>query len=745
MKRFVFFALLLLLFTGCGVNRKRLVEYVNPFIGTSAGAHTYPGAAVPFGMVQLSPDGGNDSEEDFFNYGNGHQYDYRMSEIQGFGHLHLSGTANDPAGDISVLPMVGLAPSAVLIKSKIAHQEEQASPGYYAVNLLGFGIKAELTTTLRCGLHRYTFPENQSSVIRIDLAYHNGGRPVACYFRKIDDSTFVGHRFSTGYADDKRVFFAVRTSKPVRDLVLFADSSKVNSSESVLAVGAKACLVFSTAKDEQILMKVALSFAGFDGAMAGLQEIPDWDFDSVRKAGELAWEKELEKLQVSSEDQVFKEIFYTAVYHSYLSSMRFDDAQGKYRGANGKIHNGENIYSVFGLWDTYRAIHPLYTLTQVEKVPQIINSFLAFYDQYGLLPVWEMAFCETHCMTGYHAIPVIADAILKGIGGFDYDKAYEAMKASAYQDIRTTKEYRDYKFVPFEASSASVTKTTEYSYDDWCIAMVARKIGRSADYEAFNRRGTYWKNLFDTKVNFIRPRYADGNWVPSFDPLSDHTNGKESYTEGNAWHYTFMVPQDANGLMEMFGSREDFIQKLDSFFKIPYPTDNYLGGMGVLIGQYAQGNQPSHHIPYLYHFAGTPWKGAAIVKKVMESYYSNKPDGITGNEDTGGMSAWYVWNAIGLYPFNPASGEYLIGSPMADQTQLTTANGKQFVIKTEHLSKQNIYVQEAWLNGRPYSKSYITHVDVMKGGMLLLLMGNKPSQIWGHKAADYPGKYNFQN
>lgn len=740
MKNIIFFAVAIFALSGCSENHKSLVHYVNPFIGTSGGAHTYPGAAVPFGMIQLSPDGGNRTEAEFLGYRNGNQYDYRMSDIQGFSHLHLSGTANDPAGDISVLPMVNLSPTTAFIKSKMSHLEELASPGYYSVNLLSFGIKAELTTTMRCGLHRYRFPESKSAILRFDLAYHNGGRPVECFFKRINDSTFVGSRFSTGYADDKRVYFAVRTSKPVSDIVLFADTCRVKSREEASAVGVKACLLFSTRKDEVIMMKVAISFAAVDGALEGLKEIPDWDFDSVRRKAVSAWEKELQKIEVLSNDQVFKEIFYTAVYHSYLSSMRFDDAQGMYRGADGENHKGENTYSVFGLWDTYRALHPLYTITQPEKVPQIINSFLSFYDQYGLLPVWEMAFCETHCMTGYHAVPVIADAILKDFKGFDFERAYEAMRTSAFQDIRTTKAYRDFQYVPHDESTASVTKTTEYAFDDWCIAMVAQKLGKKDDYSLFMKRGNYWKNLFDANLSFIRPKYSDGRWVPSFDPLSDHTNGKESYTEGNAWHYTFMAPHDVYGLINAFSSKIRFIRKLDSFFTTPYPSGNYLSGMGGLIGQYAHGNQPSHHIPYLYHFAGMPWKGAEIVKKVMNAYYSNKPDGITGNEDTGGMSSWYVWNAIGLYPFNPSNGEYLIGSPMADQTTITLSDGKRFIIKAEHLSKENIYVQGARLNGKPYSKSFINHQELIGGGELILSMGNRPSDGWGKREKDLPGK-----
>jgi predicted alpha-1,2-mannosidase len=412
----------------------------------------------------------------------------------------------------------------------------------------------------------------------------------------------------------------------------------------------------------------------------------------------------------------------------------------KYKGADGKTYQDSPVYTIFGLWDTFRALHPLFTITQPDRVPAIINSMLSFYDQYGLLPVWEMNFCETHCMTGYHAVPVVVDAILKDFKGFDWNKAYEAMKASAMQDIRSTKAYREYHFVPFEESSASVTKTTEYAFDDWCIAQVAKKLGKTDDYNNFMQRSGYWRNLFDTNINFIRPKYTDGSWVPSFDPMSDHTNGKESFTEGNSWHYTFMVPQDAVGLMQAFGSKEKFIQKLDSFFAMSYPKDNYLRGMGGLIGQYAHGNQPSHHLPYYYTFAGMPWRTAEIVKEIMNNFYSDQPDGIIGNEDTGGMSSWYVFNAIGLYSFNPASGEYIIGSPAADKTEIALPDGQTFIIKAKNLNRQNIYIQKATLNNHPYSKSFIRHTDLMKGGVIELYMGNKPSDSWGMNEDDRPGR-----
>lgn len=740
MRIFLFILLASCAFRGFSAKKPELVKYVNPFVGTAGGAHNNPGATVPFGMVQLSPDGGNESVSDYLSYRNGRQYDYGMKSIQGFGHLHLSGTANDPAGDISVLPFIQKVPSADLVKSEFSHEDESASPGYYSVLLKNSGIKAELTATLRCGLHRYTFPCSEEAVIRFDLGYHNGGRPVECSFKRLNDSTFTGHRFSTGYADDKRVYFAVRTSKPVKDIVLFADTVKVKSKAEVNAVGVKAALRFSTRSEEQILMKVAVSFAGTDGAMEGLREVRGWDFDSVRENAELAWERELQKLEVTTTDEEVKKVFYSAVYHCYVASTRFDDALGQYRGADGKNHSGSPVYSVFALWDTFRALHPLYTITQPERVPDIIASFLKFYDQYGLLPVWEMAFCETHCMTGYHALPVISEAILKGFVGFDNRKAYEAMKASANQDIRNTAAYRQYHFVPHEESTASVTKTTEYAFDDWNLAQVAKKMGQQADFLEFSTRSGYWRNVFDPVSCFSRPKYADGSWVPGFDPLSDHTNGKESFTEGNSWHYTFMVPQDVYGLMDAFGSREKFVQKLDSLFLTRYPEGNYLGGMGGLIGQYAHGNQPSHNIPYLYTYAGMPWKTAQLIYDIRTRCYRNSPDGIIGNEDTGGMSSWYVFNAIGLYPFNPASCEYLITTPAIPKTVINLPGQKKFILEAKNLGSGNIFVQRAVLNGKNYPKSFINHSDLVKGGHLVLYMGSEPSAGWGTQPNDLPGR-----
>ncbi|MCE1198399.1 MAG: GH92 family glycosyl hydrolase [Marinilabiliales bacterium] len=739
MKKSGYLLLILLIHVGLQAQTPRLIQYVDPFIGTMGGSHNFPGATLPFGMVQVSPDCGNKSLQDYLEYRNGQQYDYAKNEIQGFGHLHLSGTANDPAGDLSVLPVSGLPPTAKWIKSRFSHQEEEASPGYYRVVLQSFGIQAELTAAQRCALHRYLFPAKKEKMIRFDLGYHNGAPPVESCFRKINDTTFVGYRYSTGYADDKRLFFAIRTNKPVGRLTLFADTVQVQSHDSVHAVGVKACLSFPPETCDTLLMKVAISFADIAGAITGLSEVPDWNFEGVKREAERIWEQELERMTITTQNRTHLREFYTAVYHCYLSSSGFSDATGRYRGPDGKIHTENDIYSVFGLWDTYRALFPLYTLTQQQRLPHLLRSFLAFYEQYGLLPVWEMAFCETHCMTGYHAVPILADAILKGVQGFDWNEAYAAMLASANQNIRNSDSYRKFGYVPFEASSASVTKTTEYAFDDMGIARVAAKLGKSADERLYRQRSRNWQHLFDVRSGFIRPKYADGSWVPGFDPFSDQTNGKECYTEGNAWHYTFMVPQDLPGLIQAFGSPALFVQKLDSFFTLPYPTGNYLAGMGGLIGQYAHGNQPSQHLPFLYAYAGYPEKTAERAHQILTNFYKDAPDGIIGNEDTGGMSSWFVWNAAGLFPANPVGGEYIMGSPLSDRTVIRFRDGKQFTIATTGRSDQNIYITGAILNGKRIHRAFIRHSEMVSGGTLLLEMGDHPDPHFGKENKDLPG------
>jgi len=719
---------------------ERLTNYVNPFIGTDEDGHTFPGALVPFGMVQLSPDNG----EHGYNWCSG--YYYPSTTIRGFSHTHYSGTGAEDLCDISIFPELTSEPSPKTVTSEFLHQDEIAQPGYYSVLLKTFNIKAELTSTVHCGLHRYTFPESRNVSIKLDLGAgngteahvgHNGDLPLECYFKKIDNQTIVGFRRSIGFVGERCVYFAARTNKPIGDIALFADSVRINPKLEARAVKISSTLSFPpTHAGDQLLVKVSISSADIDGALAGLKEIGGWDFDNVKKSASDAWEAELKKIRVTSADRSFKETFYTAAYHCYFAPFRFDDALDKYTGADKKVYTGKNIYTLNSLWDTYRAAAPLFTLTQTNRQPSIINSFLEFYKQHGLLPSWELYYNEANVMPGYHAVPIIADAILKGIKGFDYNLAYEAMKNTANQDIRESDFYRQYGYVPddLDPRQRGVTKTVEYAFDDWCIAQIAKIRNNKADYKEFIKRSGYWKNVFDTSTGFVRPKDSKGRWMLPFNP-------KESigFQEGNAWIYTWYVPQDLYGLITVMGGPGKFTKKLDSLYNSPYGRKSDLKNNGYY-GLSEFSNEPSHHVPYLYSYVGRPWQTAEKVNHILTKYYSNQPNGLCGNDDCGQMSAWYVLSSIGFYPVNPASGEYVFGTPLADESTITSFNGKHFVIKAQDLDKKNIYIQKATLNGIPYTRSFIRHSDILKGGELVLYMGGKPSGTWGVRTEDLPGR-----
>jgi len=719
---------------------ERLTNYVNPFIGTDEDGHTFPGALVPFGMVQLSPDNG----EHGYNWCSG--YYYPSTTIRGFSHTHYSGTGAEDLCDISIFPELTSEPSPKTVTSEFLHQDEIAQPGYYSVLLKTFNIKAELTSTVHCGLHRYTFPESRNVSIKLDLGAgngteahvgHNGDLPLECYFKKIDNQTIVGFRRSIGFVGERCVYFAARTNKPIGDIALFADSVRINPKLEARAVKISSTLSFPpTHAGDQLLVKVSISSADIDGALAGLKEIGGWDFDAVKKSASDAWEAELKKIRVTSADRSFKETFYTAAYHCYFAPFRFDDALDKYTGADKKVYTGKNIYTLNSLWDTYRAAAPLFTLTQTNRQPSIINSFLEFYKQHGLLPSWELYYNEANVMPGYHAVPIIADAILKGIKGFDYNLAYEAMKNTANQDIRESDFYRQYGYVPddLDPRQRGVTKTVEYAFDDWCIAQIAKIRNNKADYKEFIKRSGYWKNVFDTSTGFVRPKDSKGRWMLPFNP-------KESigFQEGNAWIYTWYVPQDLYGLITVMGGPGKFTKKLDSLYNSPYGRKSDLKNNGYY-GLSEFSNEPSHHVPYLYSYVGRPWQTAEKVNHILTKYYSNQPNGLCGNDDCGQMSAWYVLSSIGFYPVNPASGEYVFGTPLADESTITSFNGKHFVIKAQDLDKKNIYIQKATLNGIPYTRSFIRHSDILKGGELVLYMGGKPSGTWGVRTEVLPGR-----
>ncbi|MES2647854.1 MAG: GH92 family glycosyl hydrolase [Bacteroidota bacterium] len=703
----------------CFSQQKKLVDYVDPFIGTGGHGHTYPGPMLPFGMVQLSPDNGTQG----WDWCSG--YHYSDSVITGFSHTHLSGTGIGDLADISVMPSVGKRPDTIGTPSRFSHKQEKASPGYYQVLLQDYNVKTELTTSLRCGMHRYTFPKASDAMIRLDLGFAiNWDKPVDCMVRKINDSTYTGYRKSAGWAKDQWVFFAIRLSKPVKNLVLFADNKIVRKTE---AAGKKAiaCFVFETKEKEEVMMKVGLSFASIEGAVASLDEIRGWDFEKVRKIAEDTWEEELSKIKINTTDEKTKKIFYTAFYHTCQAPLLYSDANGNYKNAISEVVNTTSpVYSVHSIWDTFRAENPLFTLVQPKLVPAIIQSYLAFYRQSGLLPVWDLHYNETNCMTGYHAVPVVADAILKGFKGFDYEEAFTAMKASAMQNIRATDHYRHYGFVPQDKQGYSVTITMEYAFDDWCIAKVAKKLGHMEDYTTFTKRAANYANLFDNKSGFFRAKNSDGKFVEPFDPYYSEHDETGMYIEGTAWQHTFFVPHAVDEYANLLGGKAQLEEKLDSLFTTTSQMhgDHVSNDISGLIGQYAHGNEPSHHIAYMYATLGAPQKTAQRVSQILETLYHADPNGLSGNEDCGQMSAWYVWSALGFYPMNPASGQYVFGSPVIEDAVIDLPGNKKIKIQVKGANTGG-FVKKVTLNGKEHSNIYISHAEIMNGGLLEIEMG----------------------
>lgn len=718
------------------IHSQQLTKYVDPFIGTGGHGHTYPGATVPFGMVQLSPDNGKNG----WDWCSG--YHYSSDSIAGFSHMHLSGTGIGDWCDISVMPSTAPISVGTSYKEKFSHNHEKASPGFYQVTL-DKGIQASFTATEHCGFHQYTFPAKSNPVIRFDLGFRiNWDSPTDTYIQQLNDTTIVGYRFSKGWADVQRVYFAARTSVPFTSLKLY-DRTKEISGKEAKGRMVQGQLAFADLAGKPVFLKVALSTVSSDKALLALQEIKGWNFNQTKTAAEAKWEKELEKVKITTPDEHLKRIFYTALYHTCMAPVLYSDADESYQNAKGqvlKMASGQR-YTEFSLWDTFRALNPLFTLTQPGRLPSILNTMLAFYDENGLLPIWDLSSWETNTMTGYHSIPVLADAILKGTKGIDVQKAFTAMKKSAMQNIRGTDLYRQYGYLPQDKYGSSVTVTVEYAFDDWCIAQVAKKLGYKDDYETFIKRAASWKNLFDPATGFIRAKNSDGKWVQPFDPyLSEHDPDKAMYTEGNAWQHSFFVPHDVAGLAKAFGSNDLLIQKLDSLFSVSSEIKgaNKSPDVSGLIGQYAHGNEPSHHIAYMYSFVGAPWKTQEKIRLIVDSMYHDNPDGYAGNEDCGQMSAWGVWSIMGLYPANPASGQYVFGSPVLQQVVLSLPGNSKMIIKVKNASKKRPYIQSVTLNGKPYSKTYIDHTTLLKGGVLEFTMGATPNKQWGVRAEDRP-------
>lgn len=727
------------------VNEDRsLTEYVDPFIGTGGHGHVFLGANVPFGLVQLGPTnitGG-------WDWVSG--YHYSDSTIFGFSHMHLSGTGIGDLLDILVMPVTGNPKLAKGIAedpnsgyySLFRHETEKVKPGYYSVHLDRYGIEAELTTTSRVGFHKYTFPESDSSAIIINLADRiNWDTPVEGYFIRENDSIISGYRYSKGWAKDQKVFFTAVFSKPFENIELYEDSIMVNN-ESVKAQRVYAKANFNTRDREKIYVKVALSPVSIDNAKLNLKaELSGWDFDKTVKDADDVWNKELNKIQIEVKDPEIKKVFYTSLYHTMIAPSEFCDVNNDYRGADAQMHSGASFknYTTFSLWDTYRAAHPLMTIIHPEKMSDIINTMLAIYKQQGKLPVWHLMGCETDCMVGNPGIPVVADAYLKGFDGFDKNVAYEAMKNSALMNDRGLDYYKELGFVPYDKEFESVAKGLEYALADWSLAQVAKERGEKEDYDYFLNRSNSFNRYFDESVGFMRAIDSNGNFrKEEFNPfISFHR--EDDYTEGNAWQYVWLVPQNVKGLVDLFGSEEKFVEKLDSLFIVEGDLGEHASpDIDGLIGQYAHGNEPSHHVLYLYPYVGQPYKTAEKVREVLATMYFDEPNGITGNEDVGQMSAWYILSALGFYQVAPAGGVYVFGSPIVDKADIHVGNNKVFKIKTINNSADNKYIDKVTLNGKSYSKSYIDYKDIVSGGEIIFEMSNVPSDKFGVEDKDRP-------
>jgi predicted alpha-1,2-mannosidase len=691
-----------------------LACYVNPFIGTAGHGHTFPGAIVPFGMVQLSPD------TRLTGWDGCSGYHYSDSIIYGFSHTHLSGTGISDYGDILLMPTVG--PTDKSYASHFQHRNETATSGFYSVKLDDNNILVELTTTARVGMHRYTFPHTDQANIVIDLAHRD--KVLDSGFRITGTTTVVGWRRSQAWAKDQIVYFAIEFSQPFT-------AHEVASHE-------KAYFRFDTRTGAPVLVKVGISAVDIEGARRNLTtELNHWNFEKVRADARAAWNAELNKITVTGGSVAQLTNFYTALYHAMTVPNLFMDVDGRYRGHDFKTHNAADFtnYTVFSLWDTFRAAHPLYTIIDQKRTRDFIKTFLVQYEQGGRLPVWELAANETDTMIGYHAVSVIADAAAKGITGFDLQKAFAAMKHSAeLRDYRGLGAYIDRGFLSMEEERESVSKVLEYAYDDWCIAQVARMLDKTADYERYSARAQSYKNVFDPVSGFMRPR-SNGNWLEPFDPREVTF----AFTEANSWQYTFFAPQDVTGLIDLMGGRRAFAEKLDQLFAAETTTTGReQADITGLIGQYAHGNEPSHHMVYLYNYVGQPWKTQSRVRQIVDQFYKAEPDGLIGNEDCGQMSAWYVFSAAGFYPVTPGSRVYAIGSPLFPEVRFNLENGKLFVVKARGVSDRNVYIQSATLNGKPYNKSFLLHDDLITGGELIFRMGPRSNPHWGTGPGNEP-------
>lgn len=731
---------------------------MKPIIGTQRMGHVYPGASVPFGMVQLSPDTdtipyavNGKYNPDVYKYCAGYQYDDKT--IVGFSHTHFSGTGHSDLGDFLVMPTVGklqLNPGTADkplsgFRSSFSHSNETAEAGYYKVKLDDDNILAELTTSNRVGFHQYTFPKSDDAHIIFDLMsgiYNYQEKNVWTYVRVVNDTLITGYRQTNGWARTRTQYFAMSFSKPFIEYgaknfeekqVYRGFWRKFNQEKNFPEAAGKQIRMyfnFKTSENEKIKLKMALSSVSMDGALLNLSEINHWNFEKAKKDTQNSWENELKKVEVEG-DEDLKTNFYTAMYHSFLAPTTYVDIDGKYKGLDQNIHKAEGFtnFTTFSLWDTYRALHPLFNIIQPKKNNDMIHSMMMHYDQspHKMLPIWSHYANDNWCMSGYHSVSVVSDAIIKNNYTGDANKALEACVATANKrDYEGIGYYIDKGYIPSEKSGISVSNTLEYAYDDWAIAQLAKKLNRLDIYNEFMKRSENWKNNFDVTTGFMRPKLSDGTFKKDFDALNTHGQG---FIEGNSWNYSFFVPQNPTGLIKAMGGKKVFTKKLDELFSMHLPDTFFAETEDItrdgIIGGYVHGNEPAHHVAYLYNWTDQPWKSQEIIRKTLKMQYKPTPDGLGGNDDCGQMSAWYIFSSLGFYPVSPGGNEYSIGSPTIKNAKINLENGKTFEIKVSNNSEKNIYIQKMLLNGKPHSKYFITHDDIVNGGLLEFTMSDK--------------------
>lgn|ERR1022692_628233 len=732
----------LAVFVGQG---KSAVDYANPIIGTAEHGHVYPGATVPFGMVQLSPD----TRDTTWDGCSG--YHYSDHSVLGFSHNHLTGTGCPDLGNLLVVPTVGplkLTPGerpGEGYRARFSHQDEISRPGYYAVLLPDYQVKVELTATTRAGFHRYTFPATSDAHVVVDLQHGVGNAVTDSQLTIEDDRTASGYRRSAGWGGDKIYYFVMEFSKPFASAAV-AQADRDVAGRQTTGKETKGHFDFKTKAGEQILVRVGLSTVSVEGARKNLHaEIPGWDFDAVARAARQEWDKTLGTLEIETKDASLKETFYSALYHTLLAPTVLNDVDGQFRGPDGKIHQtkGYDYYTELSLWDTFRAEHPLLTLVQPRRVNDFVNTMLNHFKIFGeqTLPVWTESGKENWCMIGNHAIPVITEAYAKGFRNWNAEEALADMIAATDKNREQLEAYRDRGFIPTGKDVQSVSKLLEYAYDDSCIARLARALGKNDLADKYAKRSQNWQNVFDTSTGFMRGKNADGSWVTPFDPNGINFN---EYTEANAWQYSYFVPHNLPGLIASHGGDEKFVTQLDELFdtKETIPNLAQIPDVTGVIGMYAHGNEPCHHVAYLYNYAGQPWKTQTRTRQVATSLYTNTPGGLCGNDDCGQTSAWYVFTALGFYPVDPASGVYILGSPLVDKVTIKLdpqfAKGRSFTIEARNNSAQNPYIQSAMLNGKPITRSWITHEEITAGGKLVLAMGPAPNKRFGSAPMDRP-------